>query len=253
VLAESTYDINIPSGSADKNAPFHWVSEKDGDTSGFIEIIVGDTIFWKNGDSAIHTVTSGSPQSGPNGIFDGEISPGAFFFHKFTDLGEFSYYCTIHPWRIGNVNVVSGLSILPNVGSDAGDGLTIFDLEYKFNRLVNSASIDEKTKSILFELKGNTNSNDNTLTLFLPTALISGVSSVAIDNVQVENFDQDFEDEITILSINNVPPKAKSITISGTTIVPEFIETIFTVLIISIIGIIAVSRWNVSSKLTLRI
>ena len=27
-FAES-YDINIPSGSADKNAPFHWSSEKD--------------------------------------------------------------------------------------------------------------------------------------------------------------------------------------------------------------------------------
>jgi len=44
-FAESTYDINIPSGSADRDSPFHWSSEKDGDTSGFIEIVVNDTVF----------------------------------------------------------------------------------------------------------------------------------------------------------------------------------------------------------------
>ena len=49
-FVELSYDINIPSGSADKDSPFHWSSEKDGDTSGFIEIIVNDTVFWKNGD-----------------------------------------------------------------------------------------------------------------------------------------------------------------------------------------------------------
>ena len=68
-FAESVYDINIPSGSADMSAPFHWSSEKDGDTSGFIEIIVNDTIFWRNGDTVTHTVTSGTPKSGPDGIY----------------------------------------------------------------------------------------------------------------------------------------------------------------------------------------
>ena len=68
--AETVYDINIPSGSADKDAPFHWVSEKDGDTSGFIEIIVNDTIHWKNGDTVAHTITSGLPKTGHDGIFD---------------------------------------------------------------------------------------------------------------------------------------------------------------------------------------
>ena len=35
------------------------------------------------------------------------------------------------------------------------------DLEYKFNRLVNRASIDESAKSISLELKGNTINDDN--------------------------------------------------------------------------------------------
>jgi len=243
VFAETVYDINIPSGSADKDAPFHWISEKDGDTSGFIEIIVNDTIHWKNGDTVAHTVTSGIPQTGPDGIFDsGKINPGQLFVQKFTELGEFPYYCIIHPWRTGLVSVVSGYSVLSNVGSDLGDGVNIFDVEYKFNRLVNSASIDESAKSISLELKGNTINDDNTLTLFLPSALISGISSVSIDGTMTENFTQEFEDEITMLVINGISPQAKSITMTGTTIVPEFAQLTFIVLFASISIIVWFTR-----------
>ena len=240
--AESVFDINIPSGSADRAAPFHWVSEKDGDTSGFIEIIVDDKIHWKNGDTVAHTVTSGSPQTGPDGIFDsGKISPGQFFVQEFAEVGEFPYYCTIHPWRLGLVSVVSGYSVLPNVGSDFSDGKNVFDLEYKFNRLVNSADIDEDAKSISFELMGNTINEDNTLTLLLPSALISGISSASIDGVMTEEFTQEFGDGITILVINEVPPNAKSITITGTTIVPEFGAITAMILAVAITSIIAIS------------
>ena len=242
VLAESSYDINIPSGSADKDSPFHWSSEKDGDTSGFIEIIVNDTIFWRNGDTSPHTVTSGIPLDGPDGIFDsGMIDPGGFFVQTFTEVGNFPYYCTLHPWRTGLVSVVSGHSVLPNVGSDFGDGTNVFDVEYKFNRLVDRASIDESTKSVSLELKGNTINDDNTLTLFLPSALISGISSVSVDGVMTEEFAQEFEDGITVLVINEVPPDAKSITVTGTTIVPEFGAIAAMILVVAITSVIAIS------------
>jgi len=248
-FAESTYDINIPSGSADKDSSFHWSSEKDGDTSGFIEIVVNDTVFWKNGDTVAHTVTSGTSSDGLDGLFDsGKIDPGRFFVQKFTEVGEFPYYCDIHPWRAGLVSVVSGHSNLPNVGSDFGDGTNVFDLEYKFNRLVNRASIDESTKSISIELKGNTINDDNTLTLFLPSALISGISSVSIDGAMTEEFTQDFEDDVTVLTINEIPSNAKSMTITGTAIVPEFGTLAAMILAVAITSIIAIS---VKSKLNI--
>jgi hypothetical protein len=109
VYAESIYDINIPSGSADPNAPFHWVSEKDGDTSGFIEIIVDDVIHWKNGDTVAHTVTAGSAADGPSGLFDSSlIMAGKTFSHKFESSGEFPYHCIVHPWMEGIVTVIDG-------------------------------------------------------------------------------------------------------------------------------------------------
>lgn len=242
-FAESIYDINIPSGSADKNAPFHWQSEKDGDTSGYIEIIIGDVIQWKNGDTVAHTITSGSFENGPDGIFDsGNLGPGGLFVQKFNEIGKFPYYCTIHPWRTGIVNVVSGNSILPKVASDVGDGMTTFDIEYKFNRILNTAKVDENSKSILFELKGRTMNDDHTLTLWLPSELITGISSVSIDGNDKGDFDQVFENGFTILKISEIPPFANSISISGSTIIPEFSELTLVILIISISMIVFLSR-----------
>ena len=242
-FAESIYDIKMPSGSADINAPFHWSSEKDGDTSGFIEIIKNDTIQWKNADTVIHTVTSGTPQNGSTGIFDsGEIKPGGIFVKQFTEIGKFPYYCTIHPWREGIVNVVSGYSILPKVGSDIGDGSTTFDIEYKFNRILNKASIDEDSRSITLELKGKTMNEDNTLLIILPSALINGISSITIDGIPSEKFTQNFEDNNTILEINEIPPYAKSITLQGSTVIPEFQEIAFLILFLSFLGVILISK-----------
>ena len=247
--AESSYDILIPTGSADPNAPFHWSSEKDGDTSGYIEIIIQDTVVWKNADTVEHTVTSGTPENGPDGVFDsGNLPAGDRFSYKFEEVGEFPYYCTLHPWRTGLVDVLSGFAMLPKVASDVGDGEKTFDLEYKFNRVLKSSSVDENTKSILFELQGNTNSDDHTLTLLLPSELISGISSVSIDGTEIENFSQELEDGLSRLVIKEIPPQAKEITITGATIIPEFGGLAAMILAFAVISIIVVS---VKSKISL--
>lgn len=247
--AQSSYDILIPTGSADPNAPFHWSSEKDGDTTGYIQIIVQDTVVWKNADTVAHTITSGTPQKGPDGLFDsGNLPAGDKFSYTFTEVGKIPYYCTLHPWRTGLVDVASGFAHLPNVASDVGDGKNTFDLEYKFNRLLRTATVDENTKSISFELQGNTNSDDNTLTLLLPSELISGISSVSIDGAETEKFSQTLEDGLTTLEIKEIPRNAKEISITGSTIIPEFGVLAGLVLVMAIASLIVVSS---RSRLTI--
>jgi predicted secreted protein with PEFG-CTERM motif len=148
------------------------------------------------------------------------------------------------------VKVVSGFSILPRVASDVVDGSSVFDLEYKFNRILNTASIDQETKSITFELKGNTNSENNTLTILLPSQLISGISSVSIDGVKTEKFSQEFEDETTTLIIKDIPPSAKTITTKGSTIIPEFAEVVLLMLIVSISAAVLFTRKQPFLKIT---
>ena len=78
--------------------------------SSFVNIIPNQTVLWENIDSAAHTVTSGSPKLGSSSDFDsGVLPPNGKFSHTFLTTGAFSYYCTLHPWMIGLVDVQNPL------------------------------------------------------------------------------------------------------------------------------------------------
>lgn len=65
------------------------------------------SVTWTNDDIAVHTVTSGIPSDGYNGLFDsGLISPGSTFTNQFDEKGMFDYYCIAHPWMTGKVVVL---------------------------------------------------------------------------------------------------------------------------------------------------
>jgi len=71
-----------------------------------VTISVGETVTWSNDDTAAHTVTSGMPADGPDGNFDSSLfMAGDTFSHTFEEAGEFDYYCMVHPWMSGKVQV----------------------------------------------------------------------------------------------------------------------------------------------------
>jgi len=71
-----------------------------------IDVTVGTTVTWENVDNTMHTATSGNPDGGADGVFDSDImSAGDKFEFTFTDAGNYDYYCILHPWMIGTVNV----------------------------------------------------------------------------------------------------------------------------------------------------
>jgi plastocyanin len=71
-----------------------------------IQIPVGTAVVWENMDNTIHTVTSGNPQEGPNKLFDSDvISSGSSFKFTFSSPGKEDYYCIVHPWMTGSVQV----------------------------------------------------------------------------------------------------------------------------------------------------
>jgi len=67
----------------------------------------GTTVTWKNGDSTMHTVTSGSAQGGESGtVFDSSyLTGGKTFQWTPNSTGTFDYYCTLHPYMKGQVVV----------------------------------------------------------------------------------------------------------------------------------------------------
>lgn len=79
-----------------------------------VNVKIGDTVTWVNEDSVFHTVVSGNPSSGgeTGKVFDSGLSgptalttKGKTFSHKFTEKGEFPYFCQLHPTMIGKVVV----------------------------------------------------------------------------------------------------------------------------------------------------
>jgi len=76
-----------------------------------VTISVGETVTWENTDTAAHTVTSGSPADGPDGVFDSSLmmANGPSFSHTFDAAGTYPYHCMVHPWMTGSV-VVGGTS-----------------------------------------------------------------------------------------------------------------------------------------------
>ena len=72
-----------------------------------ITVSPGTTVTWNNDDSAAHTVTSGSIDAGLTGIFDSSIfMTGTSFEFTFDEVGTYDYFCMVHPWMTGIVNVV---------------------------------------------------------------------------------------------------------------------------------------------------
>jgi plastocyanin len=71
-----------------------------------VTINTGDTVEWINSDTAAHTVTGGSPADGPSGVFDSSlVLGGATYAFTFEEAGNYDYFCMVHPWMVGNVQV----------------------------------------------------------------------------------------------------------------------------------------------------
>jgi plastocyanin len=93
-------EIDIAAGSsAPSNAKFYEPPT--------LTVPTGTTVTWKNTDSTLHTVTSGSAESGVSGTeFDSSyMAGGKTFQHTFSSAGTFDYYCTLHPFMKGQVVV----------------------------------------------------------------------------------------------------------------------------------------------------
>ena len=222
VFAKS-YDINMPTGSSSPEAPYFWQNEKSGLATGDIEISVGDSVVWQNADQANHTVVSGTPSEGPDGIFGSSdlLAPGKSFQFQFDKKGQYPYYCILHPWMTGTVFVTDGYKTIPKVGKTIDDGTKVFDVEYHFDRLLSLVAIDKEQKLLTFEIVGRPQSDDRTLKIRLPSDLIEGPFVIIVDGKKITHFEESKDNEIDTISIT-MPDDSKLLSVMGTTIVPEF-------------------------------
>ena len=88
-----------------------------------VTIAMGGTVTWENVDNAAHTVTSGSPADGPDGVFDSSLimAGGATFSHTFDAVGTYDYFCMVHPWMAGSVIVEDEAAAEADAAAEAAE------------------------------------------------------------------------------------------------------------------------------------
>jgi len=224
------YRIAIPFGASDPGAPFFWSEDATGVTTGIITVNPGDSVEWQNTDTAFHTVTSvtaASFQSGefvPDGVFDsGFFTAGKSHIQKFDKIGDYHYFCSIHPFMTGIVHVAErnsdNIRSIDGVGSDfVGDGMGL-DVKYVLDTsLRHDVQINPDERTITFAISGDT-LNDQ-IALVLPAELIENPNTVWVDGTMT-----DFTTEETSSGLKltiPIEPHAKEIKIMGTYVIPEF-------------------------------
>jgi plastocyanin len=94
--------VVMPAGSLDPNAGVGYDPDP-------VTVSAGSSVIWDNQDNALHTATSGNPETAvPDGQFDSGMV-GAMTQSQPTAMpsepGEYTYFCTLHPYLTGTVVV----------------------------------------------------------------------------------------------------------------------------------------------------
>lgn len=71
-----------------------------------VTVAVGGTVIWFNDDTVHHTVTSGTKSDGHDNKFGSPLfMADSTFSHTFDEEGVYDYFCIVHPWMTGIVQV----------------------------------------------------------------------------------------------------------------------------------------------------
>ncbi len=102
-LAQGTTEgttVSMAKGSQSADNPEFYVPAETA-------VKAGETVTWKNDDTAIHTATSGKDAT-PDGRFDTSlVSPGQGSkpITMPNEPGQYPYFCTLQPWMEGTITV----------------------------------------------------------------------------------------------------------------------------------------------------
>jgi predicted secreted protein with PEFG-CTERM motif len=87
---------------------------------------VGGKVIFSNTDTAAHTFTAGSAAEGPSGAFDTSlVIAGSSFEWTATTVGDFPYYCMVHPWMEGLIVVQEAGTEEPTATSHSDEELMV--------------------------------------------------------------------------------------------------------------------------------
>lgn len=222
-FAQETYLINIVEGADNPDNQIFWHIPTSRNLQGELVITEGDSITWRNQDKIDHTVTSGSPETGPDGQFDsGLFGQGDSVTIEFTESGDYPYFCTIHPWMVGMVIVAEPYlgreQVIQNIGSEfdnAGNGVEVrYTLE---GTLSDTVQINAEQNSITFYYDP-LESKEDVLIMELPVKLIDDIQHTQVNGEIIGDAIREQIGEITTMYVP-LWPNSKEVTFVGTQVI----------------------------------
>ena len=217
-----------------------------------VTLDIGGEVTWENDDTAAHTVTSGTPTEGPDGIFDSSlVMAGSSFSHIFEEAGSYDYFCMVHPWMQGMVMVSAEEMVhdeeMAHGDEEMGHGddhaaMGVEDLSDQFVATV--------TSGVIHHIGGNT--DDSTLLVHLFGADDDGELKITLNSDIITPFDDGSYfvlvegQEVEFMQMGNTihvdyEAGTERIEIVGSHVVPEFGTIAMIVLAVAIISIIAIT------------
>lgn len=100
-----TVQIAIVAGSVNQDQQQNFVPKKQD-----VQLGVNNLVVWTNQDAAAHFVTPvDTYKDSYSGDFGSEaILPGKTYSFLFTQDAKIPYYCKVHPWMKGEVDIIHG-------------------------------------------------------------------------------------------------------------------------------------------------
>ena len=221
---------------------------------------VGGVVIMTNTDSAAHTYTSGTPDGGPDGVFDTSLLMvnNSFEWNPMT-VGEQPYFCMVHPWMVGMIIVqeVEDHEEMETKDHEEMETKDHEEMETKDHEeeiyveldhditggSVTEMEIDTESTSLIVEIDSD---SDGSITITLPRDVIDATFNDADDDLFVivdgEEVDYDETTTSTDRTLTIVfPAGTEEIEIIGTFVVPEFGTVAVMILAVAIISIVAIS------------
>ena len=220
-----------------------------------VTLDIGGEVIWENNDTAAHTITSGTPVEGPDGIFDSSlVITGSSFSHVFAEAGSYDYFCMVHPWMQGMVMVSAeemthgDMEKMTHGDMEEmahGDEHTAKGIEDLSDQFVATV-----TSGVIHHIGGNT--DDSTLLVHLFGADDDGKLEITLNSDIITPFDDGSYfvivngEEVEFMQMGNTlhvdyEAGTEKIEIVGSHVVPEFGTIAMIVLAVAIISIIVIT------------
>lgn len=228
-------------------------------------ITTGETITWINEDIPAHTIVSGSLLDGNTGLFDSNlILPEKTFSYTFTTEGTYDYYCILHPWASGIINVTgetvaepieqtiarteaniegdqTNVKTLGLIGERTGDGKS-FQMSYRTQGKIINSFVNDRSNYILFTFGIPAPAGD-LITMKLHNEMITDPTIVEVNGkpLPTERYAYTVDEQFNILTFT-APEEVWEIKVHGSQVVPEFGLIAGLILTASVMGTLVLSR-----------